>query len=93
MLSSVDGEGSQSRTIVVVAISLVALSFIAVLLRLISRVALLRRPTLDDLFIVMAWVAMSYALLSLHLSNHLLVDRLGSVHCDVSRSPLRVRKA
>ncbi|KAF8849659.1 hypothetical protein BDZ45DRAFT_604026 [Acephala macrosclerotiorum] len=56
MSSDVDRESSRSGTIVAVAITVVALSFFAVLLRLVSRLALLRRAALDDLFIVVAWL-------------------------------------
>ncbi|KAH8645570.1 hypothetical protein BGZ60DRAFT_257601 [Tricladium varicosporioides] len=65
MSSEIGQENSRSGTIVAAAISVVALSFFAVLLRLISRLALIRRATLDDFFIVVAWLialAMSIAI-------------------------------
>ncbi|PVH68438.1 hypothetical protein DL98DRAFT_506849 [Cadophora sp. DSE1049] len=56
MSNNVEEGISRSGTIVAVAITVVTLSFFAVLLRLISRLALLRRATLDDFFIVVAWL-------------------------------------
>ncbi|KAH6695940.1 hypothetical protein BKA61DRAFT_563689 [Leptodontidium sp. MPI-SDFR-AT-0119] len=56
MSNNVEDGISRSGTIVAVAITVVTLSFFAVLLRLISRLALLRRATLDDFFIVVAWL-------------------------------------
>lgn len=75
------------------AITVVALSFFAVLLRLISRLAIIRRSSLDDLFIIVAWVSIFHSLTLLHLSNHPSVDCLGYVHLDMSRNPLWVREA
>ncbi|CZR65198.1 uncharacterized protein PAC_15098 [Phialocephala subalpina] len=65
MSSETGQENSRPGTIVAVAITVVALSFSTVLLRLISRLVLIRRATLDDLFIVVAWLialAMSIAM-------------------------------
>ena len=55
MSNETNQENTRSVTIVATAITVV-LSFLTVLLRLISRLAVVRRVTLDDLFIVIAWV-------------------------------------
>ncbi|KAH6668385.1 hypothetical protein B0J14DRAFT_658302 [Halenospora varia] len=65
MSSEIGQENSRSGSIIAAAITVITLSFFAVLLRLISRLALIRRATLDDLFIVVAWLialAMSIAM-------------------------------
>lgn len=93
MSSEIGQENSRSGPIVAAAITVVTLSFFAVLLRLISRLALIRRTTLDDLFIVVAWVATFHSLLLLHRPDHLSADCLGYVHCTVSWNSLWVGEA
>lgn len=68
MSSDVEGI-SRSGTIIAVAITVVTLSFFTILLRLVSRIVLLRRAALDDFFIVVAWVA-AFLDLSPQLPNH-----------------------
>ncbi|KAH8662841.1 hypothetical protein BGZ60DRAFT_565767 [Tricladium varicosporioides] len=70
MSSERNQEDSRSRAIVAAAITVVALSFFAVSLRLISRLALIRRATLDDLFIVVAWLIALPMSITMCLGTH-----------------------
>ncbi|KAH8594002.1 hypothetical protein B0O99DRAFT_742261 [Bisporella sp. PMI_857] len=70
MSNEVAQESSRSGIIVAAAITVVALSFFAVLLRLISRLAIIRRSSLDDLFIIVAWLIALAMSISICLGTH-----------------------